>query len=97
MIIRVVKLTFREEEVKLFLDNFKETKHIVRNYKGCTHLELLKVKNSTNAFMTYSYWEDEYYLEQYRKSDTFINIWSQVKKWFDKKPEAWTLTREIEL
>lgn len=40
MITRIVKMTFREEEVEAFKALFEERKSLIRNFKGCTHLQL---------------------------------------------------------
>ena len=41
--------------------------------------------------MTYSHWENEQALENYRLSETFGTIWPKIKLWFAEKPEAWTV------
>jgi len=91
MIVRIVKLTFKTEEIDEFLNIFEKQKSYIAAFDGCTHLTLLRDKNQKNIFFTYSYWDDEAALERYRKSDFFRNIWSGVKILFDDKPEAWSL------
>ena len=41
--------------------------------------------------MTYSVWDDEKTLENYKNSALFESIWTNIKVWFDAKPEAWSL------
>lgn len=94
MIVRIVKLSFEKDKVDDFLENFHNTKSKIRNFEGCNRLELLRVKNKPNVFMTYSYWNDESDLEKYRLSELFQGVWTTTKKWFNDKPEAWTVVRE---
>ena len=94
MIVRIVKLSFQEDKVESFLNNFHSTKDQIRAFDGCNRLELLKVKDKSNIFMTYSFWDDESFLNNYRNSDLFKGIWSKTKKMFNDKPEAWTVTQE---
>jgi len=49
------------------------------------------------VFFTYSYWNDESDLENYRKSELFKNIWSATKKNFSAKPEAWSVHKLVSL
>jgi len=93
MFIRIVKMTFREDEVETFLENFNANKQSIRNFTGCTHLELLKDKNHPSLFFTYSYWEKEEDLENYRNSDLFKGVWSKVKPLFSEPAEAWSVDR----
>ena len=93
MIVRVVKMTFKADKIEEFLDTFEKQKSFIKDFDGCTHLELLRDKNNPNIFFTYSHWEDDSYLELYRQSDFFINIWSKVKQLFNDKPIAWSTER----
>ena len=51
MIVRIVKMVFREEEVESFKQLFTERKSLIRNFEGCTHLELLQDKTNPNIFL----------------------------------------------
>lgn len=93
MIVRIVKMTFKADEIDNFLEIFEKQKAFIANFEGCSHLELLRDKNNSTTFFTYSYWQDETYLDKYRQSDFFRNIWSTVKLKFDDKPMAWSLER----
>ncbi len=92
MIKRIVKLSFREEEVPKFLALFQESKESIRSFSGCQHLELLRSTTSENVFFTYSYWDDDEHLEAYRASPFFKSTWSRTKKLFSDKPQAWSVT-----
>lgn len=92
MIIRVVKMTFREEAIPEFMEIFNNSKARIRAFEGCEYLELLKDQNAPHILFTYSYWRDQASLEQYRQSDLFKGTWADTKKLFAAKPQAWSLT-----
>lgn len=89
-LIRVVRMTFRPEEVPAFLENFEAHKILIRNFPGCRHLELWQDENQKNIFVTYSHWESEAALNQYRDSQLFKSVWSFTKSLFLEKPQAWS-------
>lgn len=86
-------MTFKADEIDSFLEIFEKQKTFIADFEGCSHLELLRDKNNSTTFFTYSYWQNETYLDKYRQSDFFRNIWSTVKLKFDDKPMAWSLER----
>ena len=91
MFIRIVKLSFHSENIQPFLANFEQMKHKIKAAPGNLYLELYQDKNNPGLFFTYSHWETEDDLENYRKSELFDNVWSFTKKLFNAKPEAWSL------
>ena len=90
-LIRLVKMTFQEENVNRFRELFDERKDLIASFPGCSQLELLNVQN---IFFTYSIWQDANALEVYRKSDLFLSTWALVKPLFESKAEAWSLNKE---
>ncbi|WP_291868172.1 antibiotic biosynthesis monooxygenase family protein [Maribacter sp.] len=94
MLVRIVKLTFKEEYIPTFEALFKETKSNIRNFNGCEFLELYQDKNNPTIFFTYSYWLDESYLNTYRNSDFFKNVWQKTKVLFQDKPQAWSVHKK---
>lgn len=90
MIVRIVKLQFKEEEVASFQDYFHSICHQIRNFEGCQRLELLQDVNNPTIFFTYSYWDKEQSLDNYRHSDLFKTFWSVAKSKFAQKAEAWS-------
>jgi quinol monooxygenase YgiN len=90
MLIRIVRMTFRPEEVSDFLENFEANKQSIRNFPGCQHLELWQDDNSENIFLTYSHWESEESLNKYRDSELFKSVWSFTKALFAEKPQAFS-------
>ncbi|MCW3102909.1 MAG: antibiotic biosynthesis monooxygenase [Bacteroidetes bacterium] len=93
MIIRIVKMSFAPEKVNEFLQLFNASKHQIRNFKGCSHLELLNDATQQNIFFTYSHWENEAHLGEYRKSALFAGVWANTKILFNDKPLAWSLVQ----
>jgi len=94
MIIRIVKMTFIPEKVNDFLEVFNASKQLIRNFEGCSHLELLNDINSGNIFFTYSYWVSEEALNKYRNSELFAGVWSRTKILFAAKTEAWSVQQK---
>jgi heme-degrading monooxygenase HmoA len=97
MFVRIVKLGFHEEHIAFFLSNFNEKKEAIRNTNGCQLLELYRDKTNPTIFFTYSYWDTEQDLENYRNSDLFKGIWAKIKTVFNQKPEAWSVDKTIVL
>ncbi|MGY0392215.1 putative quinol monooxygenase [Bizionia sp. KMM 8389] len=93
MIVRIVKLGFEEQHIDTFIDNFHANKQAIRNFEGCEFLELYRDKTNSNIFFTYSYWNSESDLENYRHSDLFKGIWAVTKPLFNMKPEAWSVDK----
>ena len=48
MLIRIVRMTFQEDKVQTFTDNFENIKHKIRGFDGCEHLELWRDANDPN-------------------------------------------------
>jgi quinol monooxygenase YgiN len=88
---------FQPSKIDEFLSNFEAHKHKIRAFEGCEFLELYRDKHHTNIFFTYSYWNSETDLEQYRHSDLFKAVWAKTKPLFNIKPEAWSLDKVVTL
>lgn len=97
MFVRIVKMSFHEDKITHFLENFELIKDKIRNVPGNRLLELYQDKNDQCIFFTYSYWETERDLENYRNSALFMAIWSDTKKLFNNKPEAWSVDKLVSL
>jgi heme-degrading monooxygenase HmoA len=86
-------LSFHQENIPAFLDNFELVKNQIRNFPGNRLLELYQDKTNASIFFTYSYWDSEEDLENYRKSELFTKVWDFTKKLFNDKPEAWSVDK----
>jgi quinol monooxygenase YgiN len=92
MINRIVRLSFQQEKVETFLLIFNQSKLKIANYPGCNGLKLLQDTSKKNVFYTYSVWDSEAALEDYRQSDLFKITWEQTKLLFNDKPVAYSTT-----
>lgn len=90
MLIRIVRMTFKPEEVDAFLELFDQTKEKIRHFPGCKHLELMRDYNDPCVFSTYSHWENEEALNNYRHSELFKTVWANTKSKFEDKPTAFS-------
>lgn len=97
MIVRLVKMTFRESEVGTFQRLFDERKALIKASPGCHRLQLLHDGRDPRIFFTLSHWNEEADLEAYRQSQLFEETWTLTKALFDDKPKAWTLESEAVL
>jgi quinol monooxygenase YgiN len=97
MLIRIVRMTFKAEYIKDFEQIFDDSKAKIRAMNGCNRLELLRDLETTNVFMTYSYWDNATALENYRQSELFRSTWAKTKILFAEKPLAYSVERLIEL
>jgi len=88
MLIRTVKMTFQPDKTEEFLQIFKESNKLIRNFPGCHHLELWQDFCQENIFTTYSHWESEEALNKYRDSELFRSTWKKTKVLFLEKPVA---------
>jgi quinol monooxygenase YgiN len=97
MFVRIVKMSFHPQHVSAFLSNFELIKEKIRNAPGNRLLELYRDKNNPDTFFTYSYWETEEDLENYRQSELFDEVWTFTKQLFNAKPEAWSVDKLVTL
>lgn len=93
MIVRIVKLTFREEEIPTFQQILIDSKEKIRAFPGNLYLEMLQDENNPCIFFTYSQWEQAEDLENYKHSELFQSTWAKTKVLFSAKPEAWSNQR----
>jgi heme-degrading monooxygenase HmoA len=97
MLIRIVRMYFKEESAEFFLQIFNEHKEQIRRFPGCTHLELLKNPDNPAGFATLSHWATPIDLENYRQSELFRSVWGRVKPLFSEPSQAFSLEKFIEL
>lgn len=97
MFVRIVKMGFHPEKIEEFLTIFDSKKEHIRNSNGCQLLELYRDKTNPNIFFTYSYWNSEQDLENYRNSELFKAVWTKTKTLFNQKPQAWSVDKVVSL
>jgi heme-degrading monooxygenase HmoA len=85
-------MTFREDAVDTFIHGvFEQSKQQIRAFPGCMHMELLRQTNNPHVLFTYSHWENEAALNDYRASELFGHTWKKTKVLFAEKAEAWSM------
>lgn len=90
-------MSFHSEHVPTFLNNFEKKKEYIRKSHGCRLLELYRGKQNDQVFFTYSYWDSEQDLENYRNSELFKEVWAETKVLFNDKPQAWSVDKLVSL
>jgi quinol monooxygenase YgiN len=96
MIIRIVKMTFKPENTQAFEALFDAKKEKIANFPGCLQLQFLKdIQANSTIYFTYSHWENEAALEEYRASDLFKDVWRQTKVLFAEKAAAWSVAQQF--
>lgn len=96
MIIRIVRMHFTEAGASKFLEIFNQNKEAIRNFAGCSHLELLSDSDAPYCFTTLSHWDTSLSLDVYRKSALFAEVWGQVKSLFAERAQAFSLNKFIQ-
>ncbi len=91
MLIRYVRMTFREDKTDEFQAIFEASKDKIRAMVGCQYLELLRDTNTPNIFVTHSHWNSENDLNNYRDSELFRTTWAKTKVLFAEKPLAFSV------
>ena len=86
-------MTFEPDSVPEFLNIFENSKHLIRNFDGCSQLDLMQDTADKTIFFTYSEWESEMHLNAYRNSELFISVWNKTKLLFSTKAEAWSVNK----
>lgn len=91
MLTRIVKITFQEDKLVDFCIHFESVKWKIATFTGCQGMQLLKDINNPTIIMTYSVWDSEEDLNNYRDSKLFGELWTKIKPWFSAKAEAWSV------
>jgi quinol monooxygenase YgiN len=97
MLVRIVKLNIQKDKIEAFLKSFDNIKNQIRSFEGNQFLELYQDQQNENVFFTYSYWENEESLNNYRNSAFFNEVWTYTKTLFADKPEAWSVNKLVSL
>ena len=93
MVVRIVKMVFYKNRREDFARISTSLQHKIRKVKGCLQLDLLQDIRHKNIFFSYSLWESEEHLNNYRNSDFFLQTWGKVSRWFKEKAQAWSTTK----
>ena len=91
MLIRIVRMEFQQDKVEDFLALFETVENKIATFPGCTHLQLCRDAKLTHVYYTFSRWESEERLDEYRNSPLFEGTWEKTKAMFAGKPLAYSL------
>lgn len=81
-------MNFRVEEIEKFKSIFAKSQPFIQDFQGCKHVELWQELNFPEKMTTFSIWESEEALNNYRKSELFQTTWAQTKILFQAPPVA---------
>lgn len=95
MIIRIVKMTFKEDGINEFKKIYFESVPLIKLRTGCQNVKLLQDKFNPAIMSTLSYWDSIEALEAYRNSELFKTTWAKTKVLFTDRAEAWSF-EEVE-
>ena len=73
------------------MDLFNEAYPKITAMPGCQSLQLLRDINTPEILFTYSHWENDAALQNYRNSELFSGTWAKTKVLFAEKAEAWSV------
>ncbi len=93
MITRIVKMKFSENHVDDFRSLFVDVREKIRGFEGCNGVELLQAMHDPTIFFTYSHWDSEEALNNYRHSELFGATWKKTKAMFSERAEAWSVNK----
>jgi quinol monooxygenase YgiN len=85
---RIVHLTVAAEHAAEFEAYVAQKIHVVATQPGCLSAQWLRAQDGT--YFTYTQWAGEEFLEAYRRSATFAEIWPTLKAWFAAPARAWS-------
>jgi autoinducer 2-degrading protein len=91
MITRLVKLTLIPSKAKDFVDLFMISGPEINGFPGCRLLKLYKDINKSHIIFTYSEWDSEADLNNYRNSEFFKDLWKKARTCFSAPAQAWSL------
>ena len=90
-IIRIVRLSWKAEKINEFISIYESSKSSIESFDGNKYLTLKQDANLSNVLYTYSIWESNEALNNYRNSQFFKETWAKTKLLFDDKPLAYSL------
>ena len=95
MVIRIVSLKCKPEDVDAFRLVLRNSFPRVRQFPGCLALQIVNDIADPTSFFTLSTWRDVDALEAYRTSPLFEQVWPRIKAFL--REAAWASTcQEIE-
>lgn len=84
-------MTFAPENCEAFESLFLQYREKIRSTPGCLHLEWWQQVDDPNVYFTFSQWESESALENYKNTETFKTVWPLTRALFAAAPQAWSV------
>lgn len=94
MLTRIVKMTFKKENIPSFEQIFQASRPVITAFPGCEGVTLYRDLDRPEIFVTYSIWDTDAALQDYRRSPFFREVWGQTKALFAAPAEAWSLEEQ---
>ena len=91
MITRIVKITLLPEKINTIIEVFEESREQIKAFKGCRNAMLVRDIHHEHILFTISEWDDESFLNLYRDSIFFAEVWKKAKATFAEKAAAWSV------
>ena len=91
MLIRIVRMTFLPDRVADFLRIFQASEAHIRQMPGCRFLELWQDADQPSVYCTHSHWDSAEFLNAYRRSPLFGQVWPATKSLFAAPPLAFSV------
>ncbi len=85
-------MTFDDHKLDEFMSLFNAVRAQIASFPGCRELRIYSEINDKTVIFTYSEWESEADLNNYRNSPLFKSTWSKTKKLFKAAPDAWSMS-----
>jgi quinol monooxygenase YgiN len=95
MITRIVRLSFKPEQLNNFIVIFNTNVESIKQFEGCKSVKLMQDADLINVLYTYSTWDSVECLNNYRSSALFNQVWLQTKRLFNDKPFAYSLSNYL--
>jgi heme oxygenase (mycobilin-producing) len=89
--VRIVKMIFQEKHIADFKKIYANVNTKIILMPGCKSVQLLQDIQNPSIFFTYSHWNSETELNQYRDSLLFKETWQTIKPWFAEKANVWSV------
>ena len=97
MLIRIVRMTFRPDAVPAFLEIFAASQPKIEAQPGCRSVRLWRDSGAPHILATYSIWESEAALNQYRRSELFGAVWPRTKALFAEPAQTFSFEEVSDL
>ena len=97
MLVRIVKMIFREDAIETFQQLFESRKELIRNFEGCNHLELWQDKTIRLYFLLTAFGKMKRHLTCIATLIFLMIPGYKPNNYLPAKPEAWSVNQKVVL